>query len=527
MKTFSALLAALFSLTSRVFSQVKFTAHTITTNKRGKSIMKFYTILLLTVFGFTTNSFSQIVFIPHVVIQGPGSIRNPGYVLTFDVDNDGDIDIASSSFGDSKISWHENDGQQNFIQHVITTEPYGFSQIWSVDMEGDGDIDLLSSGGIHFTVKWYENDGNGGFTTHYISSEGSADSGIYAISVWTADVGNDGDIDIVAGGVNSPEIRWYENPGSNSNFTTHIVDTLGLFDFSSDLGPRNATIFSDLDQDNDQDLIVVGEVPEISGWDGILAWYENDGEQNFERQIISTSVKHPRNVRTCDLDQDGDIDIVISQYEKKMEWFENDGQENFTQHTIEAAKSSNTLHIADLDNDGDLDLVAGYPYDNEIAWLENDGSQNFTNHIIQENIIFSEGVWADDVDLDGDIDVLSASQWDHKVMWYESNLNDMTGVENLEAVPVLFSLHQNYPNPFNPSTIINYSLPSASQVELRIYNTLGQEIRTLVNSTQPIGSHQAIWDGRDNSGNFVTSGVYFYRIQAGDFLETRRLLLLR
>ena len=244
---------------------------------------------------------------------------------------------------------------------------------------------MLSSGGNYYTVKWYENDGNGSFTTHYISSEASADGGIYAVSVWTADVGNDGDIDIVAGGINSPEIRWYENDGSNSNFTTHIVDTIGLFDYTSPWGPVNATIFCDLDQDNDQDLLVVSEVPEINNWDGILLWYKNDGNQNFERQIISTSVHHPRNVRARDLDQDGDIDIIISEYQNKMEWFENDGQENFTQHTIEAAKNSNTLHIADLDNDGDLDLVAGYPFSNEIAWLENDGSQNFTNHIIQEN----------------------------------------------------------------------------------------------------------------------------------------------
>jgi hypothetical protein len=94
-------------------------------------------------------------------------------------------------------------------------------------------------------------------------------------------------------------------------------------------------------------------------------------------------------------------------------------------------------------------------------------------------------------------------------------------------VPARFELSQNYPNPFNPSTIITYNLPSASQVELRIYNTLGQNIRTLVNSTQPVGTHQAVWDGRDNSGNSVTSDVYFYQLQAGAVVETRKMVLIR
>ncbi len=103
----------------------------------------------------------------------------------------------------------------------------------------------------------------------------------------------------------------------------------------------------------------------------------------------------------------------------------------------------------------------------------------------------------------------------------------VTSVENVDNSPKSFQLYANYPNPFNPTTIINYYVPSAGSVELKIYNQLGQEIRTLANSIQPIGTHQVVWDGRDGHGNSVVSGLYFYRLKAGLVVETRKMILLR
>lgn len=88
--------------------------------------------------------------------------------------------------------------------------------------------------------------------------------------------------------------------------------------------------------------------------------------------------------------------------------------------------------------------------------------------------------------------------------------------------PDNFILEQNYPNPFNSSTIINFSLPRASHVRLSVYNTLGQEVATLVNETREAGTHTAIWDGASGS-----SGVYFYRFSTGYNTQTRKLLLLK
>jgi len=102
-------------------------------------------------------------------------------------------------------------------------------------------------------------------------------------------------------------------------------------------------------------------------------------------------------------------------------------------------------------------------------------------------------------------------------------------------IPSSFSLGQNYPNPFNPSTLIRYQLSAVrgrpSAVTLKVYNVLGQEVRTLVDKKQAPGSHSVIWDGLDNFGQEVGSGIYFYRLEViGDRLrveKSRKMVLLR
>jgi hypothetical protein len=91
----------------------------------------------------------------------------------------------------------------------------------------------------------------------------------------------------------------------------------------------------------------------------------------------------------------------------------------------------------------------------------------------------------------------------------------------------VYSLSQNYPNPFNPTTTIDYSLRDRSQVTLKIYNVAGQLIRTLVNDAKTAGAHTISWDGRNNAGQTVSSGVYFYRLQAKEFVQTRKMVLLK
>lgn len=96
-----------------------------------------------------------------------------------------------------------------------------------------------------------------------------------------------------------------------------------------------------------------------------------------------------------------------------------------------------------------------------------------------------------------------------------------------EAVPERFDLMQNYPNPFNAVTTLRYSLPRRSEVELTIYDILGREIRSLVRNVEEAGLKTVTWDGTNNLGEPVSTGVYLYQIQAGSFTQTRKMILLR
>jgi len=102
-------------------------------------------------------------------------------------------------------------------------------------------------------------------------------------------------------------------------------------------------------------------------------------------------------------------------------------------------------------------------------------------------------------------------------------LSIITDVKNKKPIiPQSIEIGQNYPNPFNPTTTIKYELPRESKVQLIIYNVLGEKVAELVNAFQRVGSYKVEW----NAGNFA-SGVYIYRIKAGDFISSKKLILLK
>jgi len=116
-----------------------------------------------------------------------------------------------------------------------------------------------------------------------------------------------------------------------------------------------------------------------------------------------------------------------------------------------------------------------------------------------------------------------------------SSVNLQMSIDNITTVsgsadnaPKSFSLEQNYPNPFNPATNISYTIAENGEVNLRIFNLLGQEVRTLVSKVQPVGSYTVKWNGKDMAGRQVATGIYIFRLKAGDnFQATGRMLLLK
>ncbi|MFC1481417.1 T9SS type A sorting domain-containing protein [Candidatus Neomarinimicrobiota bacterium] len=115
--------------------------------------------------------------------------------------------------------------------------------------------------------------------------------------------------------------------------------------------------------------------------------------------------------------------------------------------------------------------------------------------------------------------------------WAIDNLVIVPGsltLDPTDAIPTAFSLSQNYPNPFNPTTKINYTLPKTSAVKLQIFNLLGQRVRDLINNkSHTAGFHTIVWDGKDDLGRDVSSGLYIYRLEASGFVKTHKMMMLK
>ncbi len=99
--------------------------------------------------------------------------------------------------------------------------------------------------------------------------------------------------------------------------------------------------------------------------------------------------------------------------------------------------------------------------------------------------------------------------------------------ETTDNLPTTFELAQNYPNPFNPTTVIDFALPRQSEVVMEVFNILGQRVRQLVNETLPAGNHTVIFDGRDDDGGELASGIYLYRIRTDGYSQSRKMMLMK
>lgn len=108
-------------------------------------------------------------------------------------------------------------------------------------------------------------------------------------------------------------------------------------------------------------------------------------------------------------------------------------------------------------------------------------------------------------------------------------LKIVTYVDDIKSdvIPDYYNLYQNYPNPFNPITTIKYQLPKKSAVKIEVFNTLGQRIKTLEDKDQLPGNYEVIWNGKDEFGQTVASGIYIYKIHTQDFVKTKKMILIR
>ena len=111
----------------------------------------------------------------------------------------------------------------------------------------------------------------------------------------------------------------------------------------------------------------------------------------------------------------------------------------------------------------------------------------------------------------------------------KSMIDNLLVASNIEPkdTRIKYKLHQNYPNPFNPSTIISFEIEKMDKVSLKVYDNQGRFIRSLLNNTMHAGAHRISWDGRNDHGESVSAGIYYYTLQTTDFSETKKMILIR
>ncbi|MFH1699431.1 MAG: right-handed parallel beta-helix repeat-containing protein [Candidatus Zixiibacteriota bacterium] len=171
-------------------------------------------------------------------------------------------------------------------------------------------------------------------------------------------------------------------------------------------------------------------------------------------------------------------------------------------------------------------------YDIVLRGVGNSGLREFTheNVTLEANSVHQlEPDWVDlgREDLMIVIDLGINGVFEDTIFIANSSPTDVDDDESGTILPYRFDLSQNYPNPFNPVTTIEYSLPERSHVTIEVYNVLGQKVRSLVDREESAGSYTTTWDGKSERGQSVSTGVYLYRFQAGDHVETKKMLLLK
>jgi len=260
-----------------------------------------------------------------------------------------------------------------------------------------------------------------------------------------------------------------------------------------------------------------------------MSVFLNNGDGTFALRTDYPAGNIPAGIFSADLDGDGDNDLAVAVHgDTDVSVLLNNGDGTFAPRVdFVVGYAPSGLTSADFDGDGDQDLVTTNYSGNSVSVLLNYGDGTFAPRVDFGVGSYSQPIVSADFDGDGDQDLAVGLLSPANSISVLLNLTIISPVgvnerEGLSSVPEIYSLSQNYPNPFNPVTTIRFYLPEAGNVELVIYDILGKEVETIVNSRQSAGQHNVVW----NTSN-VASGVYLYRLQANDFVQTRKMLLLK
>jgi Peptidase C10 family/ASPIC and UnbV/FG-GAP-like repeat/FlgD Ig-like domain len=485
----------------------------------------------------------------------------PGNAATWaDFDGDGDQDVYLTNEGTDNVLYR-NDGAGVFnVQTVMGLDNTGdsFGSTW-IDYDRDGYLDLyiVNNNSANRLFRGYGDIG-GGTWMWWETASPISDTGPGIMGSW-GDYDSDGLPDMYLVGNAQPD-KLFQNAGALG-----FQDNTGVY-IDENSGTSYGAAWGDYDNDGDLDLYVVN--------DGPMDHLHQNNNGTFTEVTGGPLADRGagRGASWGDYDNDGDLDLYVSRKGQPDLLLCNEGGNVFS-HGMSALSATGPdctgIAWADYDGDGDLDVYLGAEGANQLLenklnngnhWLHLDlvatagypdalgttvrlvtaaGTQWRTinagsGYMSQDSRVVEFGLGAeasiDTLEIswpDGTVDVrLSNSiQVDRKITLTQG-VGPSPVAEN-NGLPRNFGMHRASPNPFNPVTRISFDLPVDQHVKLSVYSVAGALVATLVDEQMVAGTHQAVWNGQSSRGRSAASGVYFFRMTAGDFTSTRRAVLLK
>jgi hypothetical protein len=476
-------------------------------------------------------------------------VRNPGdwyrWACWTDLDSDGWNDLIMIKTTDNEIFSVEsflNIAGHHFSFHSTLSFriPYscGLSPCFT-DIDQDGDMDILCIGtdnsSSHANINYLlNNDGCGQFTWQEIDL--STLKYLQSASCAFGDYDNDGDQDLVLTNRKWLDNALFENRGS-IGFEYRSDSPV-----SNDQGNSESANWCDYDNDGDLDLFIFN----IQGSENYM--YENLGNGNFHRiynNPYANAQLASKGGIWYDYNRDGYQDLLMAGSDFAL--FENTASGNYWLNLKLVGVKSNRdalgarAHVKAVIR-GEPVLQTRTVY-NQDGFLQNSLEQVFGlgDAAVAENILIEwpSGIWQVLSDVEADQFLTITEDTSETALSKIMNLSareallaglfESTGKPalNESALPVEYVLLPCVPNPFNPSTEIRYELPRPAHVNLRVFNARGQVMLNLVNELQPSGRYQVLWNGCDDLGTSVPSGLYLCRLETAGVVKTIKMILVR
>ncbi len=431
-----------------------------------------------------------------------------------DIDNDGDLEVVVTS-RDRKIHVIQHDGSGTAL---IEASSYLMGTPALDDLDNDGDLEIVATS-YSYEVMVVHHDG-----TYMENFPVIVDDGRMSTGVSIADLDGDGSKDIILG-------TW-----SDEVYAYNLSGEL-LSGFPIDLGRNVAAppVVVDIDGNGSLEILVGQDA-------GIFNAIGHDGSVLWTHQLSSASIRTAAAV--CDFDGNGTMEIVYTTLDGNINVVDYEGNPltGWPQDLGSSCYSSPV--ISDLDGDEIPEIIVG-SNSSELYVFHLDGSMMDLFPLAMNGPVRGTPTVAD-LSQDGTLEIIVGTDNDLTIInlkmlaevgpkWSTARGNNQrTGFYNPQAVsihgfqvPEVLNLKQNYPNPFNPTTTIEFGIPAHSFVTLTIYDVLGQEVNSLVQSELAAGSYQYQWNGKDARSKSVETGIYFARISAAGSDQIVKMMLLK